>query len=47
VRDAWRGIRRTFGVSSTKKAALETAQIRAMVGTLGDRLIDVRDRPCS
>lgn len=31
-------------MSSTKKAALETADIRAMVGTLGDRLIDVRDR---
>jgi integrase len=44
VRTTWRGIRRTFGVSSTKKAALETADIRAMVGTLGDRLIDVRDR---
>jgi integrase len=44
VRQAWKGIRRTFGVSSTKKAALETADVRAMVGTLGDRLIDARDR---
>jgi integrase len=44
VRDAWLGIRKTFGVSSTKKGALETADVRAMVGTLGDRLIDVRDR---
>jgi hypothetical protein len=44
VRTTWRAIRRTFGVAGSKKAALGTADIRAMVGTLGDWLIDARDR---
>lgn len=44
VRATWRGIRRTFGTASTGKAPARTAEVRAMVATLGDRLIDTRDR---
>lgn len=44
VRDVWKGLKRTYGTAHSKKQALETADIRAMAGTLGDRLIDVRDR---
>lgn len=44
VRAVWKGIRRTYGTAHSKKQALETSDIRSMVGLLGDRLIDVRDR---
>lgn len=44
VRQTWRGIRRTFGTASAGKAPARTAEVRAMVATLDDRLISVRDR---
>lgn len=44
VRQTWRGIRRTFGTASVGKAPARTAEVRAMVATLDDRLISVRDR---
>ncbi len=44
VRQTWRGIRRTFGTASVGKAPARTAEVRAMVATLDDRPIGVRDR---
>jgi site-specific recombinase XerD len=44
VTATWRGVRRTFGTDQHGKAPLVTDDIRAMVGTLGESLIDVRDR---
>lgn len=44
VRAVWRGIRRTFGTRVSKKQALETDDIRAMVRHLGATPRDVRDR---
>lgn len=44
VRAVWRGIRRTFGTAVSKKQALETDDIRAMVRHLGATPRDVRDR---
>lgn len=44
VRTTWRGIRRTFGTASASKAPVRTKEVRAMVGTLGDRTIDARNR---
>jgi integrase len=44
VRTTMAGIRRTFGVATIKKQALETRDVRAMAAALGDGVIDVRDR---
>lgn len=44
VRQTWRGIRRTFGAASVGKAPARTVEVRAMVATLDDRPISVRDR---
>jgi integrase len=44
VEATWKGIRRTLGVSQQGKDPLLTADVRAMVATLGTALIDMRDR---
>lgn len=44
VQKTWKGIKREHGTAHAKKTALEIGDVRGMVGTLGDRLIDVRDR---
>ncbi len=44
VRETWHGIRRTFGTASEGKAPTRTADVRAMVDTLGDDLLGVRNR---
>ena len=45
VREAMKGIRRTFGVATTKKAPLRSTDIRTLVGTLDvDTLGGLRDR---
>lgn len=44
VRQTWKGIRRTFGTASIGKAPARTAEIRAMVATLDERTISIRDR---
>lgn len=44
VRTTWKGIRRQFGTATNGKAPARTADIRAMVETLDDRLIGTRDR---
>ena len=43
VRSTWSGIRRTNGTAQTRKAALLTDEIRAMVATLPDTLRGRRD----
>ncbi len=40
----WRGIRRSKGVAPAKKAALSVADLRAMLATLPDSLLGLRDR---
>lgn len=42
--ETMRGIRRTLGVTPTQKRGLTTADLRAALADLGDRLIDDRDR---
>lgn len=44
VRETWRGIRRTFGTASEGKAPIRTKDLRAMVTTLDDSLLGVRNR---
>jgi site-specific recombinase XerD len=44
VRVTWTGIRRTHGKAPDAKEAAVTEVVAAMVGPLGDRLLDVRDR---
>jgi integrase len=44
VSAVWKGIKRTHGTAQLQKAPTLTANIRAMVGTLPDRLIGTRDR---
>jgi site-specific recombinase XerD len=45
VRSTMRGIRRTLGVATAKKAPLRASDIRSLIGTLDlDSLIGVRDR---
>jgi site-specific recombinase XerD len=44
VRAVWAGIRRTHGTAQDAKAPALTADVRAMVAALPDRLIDHRDR---
>lgn len=44
AREAWRGVRRVFGTASHGAAAITTSELRTIVGTLDDRLIDVRNR---
>lgn len=44
VRLVWSGIRRTHGTAQVGKSPAVTADIRAMVGTLGESLAGVRDR---
>jgi site-specific recombinase XerD len=45
VRSTMRGIRRTLGVATAKKAPLRAGDIRSLIGTLDlDSLIGVRDR---
>jgi site-specific recombinase XerD len=44
LRMVWAGIRRTHGTAQDGKAPLLAADVRAMVGALGDRPIDARDR---
>lgn len=44
VRITWAGIRRTHGKAPDAKEAAVTEVVAAMVASLGDRLIDVRDR---
>jgi integrase len=44
VSAVWQGIKRTHGTAQTQKAALLTPDLRAMVRTLTDRLIGIRDR---
>jgi integrase len=44
VRATWAGIRRTHGKAPDAKEAAVTEVVVALVGPLGDRLIDVRDR---
>ena len=43
VRSAWSGIRRTNGTAQTAKTALLTDHIRAMIATLPDNLLGIRD----
>ncbi len=44
VHEIMKGIRRTLGISQRQKSAVETANLRAMVGELGDDLLSLRDR---
>jgi integrase len=44
VSAVWKGIKRTHGTAQAQKAPTLTANIRAMVGALPDRLIGIRDR---
>jgi integrase len=44
VKAVWKGIRRTLGTAVSKKHALETADVRAIVAHLGATPRDVRDR---
>jgi site-specific recombinase XerD len=44
VAETMKGIRRTLGVAPTQKRGVSTADVRAAVAELGDRLIDDRDR---
>lgn len=44
LRATWRGIRRTVGVAPARKDSAVTEVIRAMVATLPDTLLGVRDR---
>jgi integrase len=44
VKTVWTGIRRTHGTAQAGKAPVVTADVRAMVATLPDRLIGHRDR---
>jgi len=44
VRRVWAGVRRTFGTASKGKAPLLTDDVRAMVGHLTERPLDIRDR---
>jgi site-specific recombinase XerD len=40
----WRGIRRTMGTAQRGKAPARTTEVRRMVATCGDSLLDARDR---
>ena len=44
VRSVVKGIRRELGVAQTQKRAISIPDLRAMVSTLGESTIDVRDR---
>src|SRR3954464_8212329 len=44
IRETWAGIRRTIGTAQQGKAPACTADIRAMVGTLGSDMLGIRDR---
>jgi len=44
VRETMKGIRRSLGVAPTQKRGITTADVRAAVTGLGERLIDHRDR---
>ena len=44
VRETMKGLRRMLGVASDQKRGVSTADVRAVVSRLGDRLIDRRDR---